>query len=219
LGRAFFITGTDTEVGKTFIAAGLGAAAKSLGFNVGMMKPISCGGVEDAVIYRRLVGLADPIDLINPIKFRQPLSPYAASKTEKVKIDIKKIMKLFRSFVRFREITFVEGLGGALAPIKKGYFVADMIKEMKLPAVIVADAGLGTINHTLMTVDALKKRKIKISGIIMNGFDNEEPSQRSNAGIIEELSGVPVIGRIRAKSSFKLLLKQIREQGIVEKLI
>jgi dethiobiotin synthetase len=219
LRKAYFITGTDTEVGKTFIAAGLGAAAKEEGLNVGMMKPISCGGIEDAVIYRRRVGLADPIDLINPVKFRQPLSPFAASKTEKIRLDLEKIRRNFRSLTKYRDFVLVEGLGGAMAPVKKNYFVADMIKDFDIPAIVVARAGLGTINHTLMTIDVLKIRKVKIAGIILNGYDGEEPSQISNAAVIEELSKVPVIGRIKARSSFGSLLKQIKKQGILEKLL
>lgn len=217
--KAYFITATDTEAGKTFITAGLAAAARDMGRNVGIMKPISCGGMDDALYFKKMVGLADPIDLINPVQFKQPLSPYAASKTEKVKIDVQKIKSIFRSLVKFCDITFVEGIGGALCPITKRYFVADMIKDLNIPAVIISRAGLGTINHTLMTVNSFRKRNIRIAGIIMNGFDDSEPSQRSNAHIIEEISGVPVIGRIRARSSFKGLLKQIREQNILEGLI
>ena len=217
--KAFFLTGTDTEIGKTFIAAGLGAAAKENGLNVGMLKPISCGGIEDAMMFKKRVGLADPIELINPVRFRQPLSPYAAAKSGKVRIDLGKIRKDLGYLKKYRDFVLVEGIGGALCPIKKNYFVADLIKELKLPAVIVADAGLGTINHTLMTVEALRARKIKIVGIIMNGFDDSELSQRSNAVIIEEISRIPVIGKIRAKSSFNGLLKQIKRQGTLERLL
>jgi dethiobiotin synthetase len=219
LSKAYFITATDTEVGKTFIAAGLGAAARNAGKNVGMMKPISCGGVEDALFFKKMVGLADTVDLINPVKFRQPLSPYAASKTEKIKIDIAKIKNDLRYLLRYRDIVFVEGLGGVMAPIKKDYYVADMIKDLGIPAIIISRAELGTINHTLMTIEVLKKRKIKIAGIIMNNFDNSEPSQKTNKQVIEEHSGIPVIGTIRAKSSFKALLKQIRSQKIMERLL
>jgi dethiobiotin synthetase len=219
LAKAYFITATDTEVGKTFITAGLGAAARNTGKNVGMMKPISCGGIEDALFFKKMVGLDDTVDLINPVKFKQPLSPYAASKTEKIKIDIAKIKSDLRYLCGSRDIVLVEGLGGAMAPIKKDYYVADMIKDLGIPAIIIARAGLGTINHTLMTIEVLKKRKIKIAGIIMNNFDNSEPSQKTNKQVIEEHSGIPVIGMIRAKSSFKALLKQIRSQKILEKLV
>ncbi len=216
--KAFLITATDTEVGKTFITAGLAFAAQEKGLSVGISKPISCGGIEDAKFYRSKLKLKDSIDSINPIKFRQPLSPYAAMKTEKIKIDIRKIKDGVKKLIRSRDLVFVEGLGGALAPVKRNYFVADLANELKLPCIIIARAGLGTINHTLMTVDELKKRKIRISGIIMNGFDGKEPSQISNAKVIEELSGVKVVGKIKARSSFKGLVEQIKKQKIYEKL-
>ncbi len=214
-----FVTGTDTEVGKTFIAAGLAYAAQSKGMSVGISKPISCGGIADARFYKRQLKLRDSIDSINPVKFRQPLSPYAAMKNEKKKIDLHKIKESVKNLAKDRDLVLVEGLGGALAPIKKGYYVADLIKDLNIPCVIIARAGLGTINHSLMTIEALKKRKIKIAGIIMNGFEGREISQRSNAQVIEELSGVRVIGKIKAKSSFKALVDQIQKQKVLKWII
>jgi len=219
LNKAFFITATDTGIGKTFITAGLGFAAQSKGFKIGISKPISCGGIEDAVFYKNKLKLKDSIDDINPVKFRQPLSPYAAMKTEKKKIDIAKVKRSINNLRKDRDIVLVEGLGGAMAPVKKNYYVADMIKALQMLCVVVAKAGLGTINHTLMTIDELKKRKIRIAGIIMNGFDGTEISQRSNVQVIEELSGIKVIGKIKAKSSFAELVKQIQKQRILEKCL
>ena len=219
MGKAFFVTATDTEVGKTFIAAGLGRIAQVKGLRVGISKPVSCGGIEDAVFYKKKLKLKDSINSINPIKFRQPLSPYAAMKTEKKKIDLTKIKKSLKELMKARDLVFVEGLGGALAPIKKNYYVADMIKDLRIPCIIIARAGLGTINHTLMTIDELKMRKIMIAGIIMNGFEGREISQRSNAQVIEELSAIKVIGKIKAGSSFADLLKQIKKQRIIEKCL
>jgi dethiobiotin synthetase len=218
MSKAFFIIATDTEVGKTFIAAGLAFAAQAKGLSVGISKPISCGGIEDAKFYKLKLQLKDSIDSINPIKFKQPLSPYAAMKTEKIKIDTRKIKDSVKKLIAGRDLVFVEGLGGALAPVKKNYYVADMAKDLNIPCIIIARAGLGTINHTLMTIEALKKRKIMIAGIIMNGFEGKEPSQISNAKVIEELSGIKVIGEIKARSSFKELVEQIMKQKIYEKL-
>lgn len=217
--KAFFITGTDTDVGKTFVTAGLAKAAINRGSTVGIVKPISSGGIVDAVFLKEKLKLGDSLDAINPIKFRKPLSPYAAMKSEKVRIDITKIRRLVEGLKRSRDLVLIEGIGGALVPIKKNYFVADLIHDLRLPAIIVARAGLGTINHTLMTIDALKVRKVKVAGVILNGFDGDEPSQVSNAAVIEEISKIPVIGRIKAKSSFSSLLKQIKKQGILEKLL
>jgi dethiobiotin synthetase len=218
LAKAYFITATDTGIGKTFIAAGLGFAAQSKGLNVGISKPISCGGIEDAVFYKNKLKLKDSIDDINPVKFKQPLSPYAAMKTEKKKVNIARIKRSINNLRKDRDIVLVEGLGGAMAPIKRDYYVADMIKALQMSCVVIARAGLGTINHTLMTIDELKKRKIRIVGIIMNGFDGREISQRSNAQVIEKLSGIKVIGKIKAKSSFADMVKQIQKQRILNTL-
>jgi len=219
LGKAFFVTATDTGIGKTFITAGLGFAAQSKGFKVGMSKPISCGGIEDAEFYKNKLKLKDSIDDINPVKFKQPLSPYAAMKTEKNKIDVAGIKRSIKDLIKDRDIVLVEGLGGAAAPVKRNYYVADLIRDLKMPCIVIARAGLGTINHTLMTINELKKRKIRIAGIIMNGYNGKEISQRSNAQVIEELSGIRVVGKIKAKSSFAELVKQIGKQKIVDCLL
>jgi len=219
LNKALFITATDTGIGKTFIAAGLGYVAQVKGLSVGMSKPISCGGIEDAEFYKNKLKLKDSIDVINPVKFKLPLSPYAALKMEKKKIDIAKIKRSIKYLIRQHDIVLIEGLGGAMAPVKKNYYVADMIRDLKMPCIVIARAGIGTINHTLMTIDELKKRKIRIAGIIMNGFGGGEISQGSNAQVIEELSGIKVVGMIKAKSSFEKLVKQIQRQRILEKCI
>ena len=219
MNKTFFVTATDTEIGKTFITAGLGYVAQAKGLRVGISKPISCGGIEDAQYYKNKLKLQDNIDDINLVKFRQPLSPYAAMKTEKKNIDIARIERSIKNLSRDRDIVLVEGLGGAMAPIKKNYYVADMIRALKMPCIVIVRAGLGTINHTLMTIDELEKRKIRIAGIIMNGFDGRDVSQRSNAQVIEELSGIKVIGKIKAKTSFERLVKQIKKQRLLEKCL
>jgi len=218
MSKVYFVTATDTGIGKTFITAGLGFAAQSKGFKVGISKPISCGGIEDAEFYKNKLKLKDSIDAINPVKLKQPLSPYAAMKTEKKKIDVVRLKRSIKNLIKERDIVLVEGLGGAMAPVKKDYYVADMIRDLKMPCIVIARAGLGTINHTLMTIDELKKRKIRIAGIIMNGYDGKEISQKSNAQVIEELSGIKVIGKIKARSSFEGLVKQIREQKVLEEI-
>jgi dethiobiotin synthetase len=219
LGSSIFITATDTGVGKTFISAGLCEIARDLGFSVGYLKPISSGGTDDIKYVKGKAGLVDDVDIVNPIRYMLPLSPYAAGKTEKVKMDLTKIKRTLKSMEKYREFVVVEGIGGVYVPIKKGSFVSDMIKKLELPAVLVARAGLGTINHTLLSVKELRLKKIRIKGIILNGFTGKELSERSNAQVIEELSGVPVIGHIKANSSFHSLVKQLKHQKVLEKLI
>ncbi len=219
MAKAYFITGTDTGVGKTFIMAGIAKAAIDMGLSVGVMKPISSGGAEDALFFKKSLKLSDSLDDISPVRFEQPLSPYAAGKTENVRIDLARIREMLDGMTLGRDLLLVEGLGGVLAPIRKDLFVADMIYELKMPCLIVARAGLGTINHTLMTVEILRKRRINIAGIIMNGYSGKELSEKTNDKVIEELSGEKVIGRIKAKSSFSDLVRQIKKQRILERLL
>jgi len=191
-----FITATDTEVGKTLISAGLVNFFRNQGIKTGYMKPISCGHDNDAVFVKKLLNLKDPLSLINPISLPYPLSPLAAARKAKRKIDLKKIKKAFTILKKKYDLVVVEGVGGALVPMTEKIMVADFIKQLDIPAIIIARAGLGTINHTLLTVEALRKRKIKIQGIIMNGYRGSELSEDDNADIIYKITGIPILAKI-----------------------
>lgn len=168
------------------------------GIDVGIMKPISAGPQKenDALYLKKRLKLKDPISLINPVHLNLPLAPYVAAAEAKTKINLKEIFRAFKKLESLHELILVEGVGGVLVPIKKDYFVADMIKDFGLSTIIVARAGLGTINHTLLTIEALKQRKINIFGIIMNGFNGQDLSEKTNVKMIEELSGIRVIAQI-----------------------
>lgn len=195
----FFITGTDTGVGKTYVTLWLAQLLKKEGLEVGVMKPISCGPQRenDALYLKRKLKIKDPLRLINPIHLPLPLAPYTATRQLKMNIIINKIFAAFRKLAQLHDCLLVEGIGGVLVPIKHDYLVVDMIKDLALPAIVVARAGLGTINHTLLTVEALRKRKIRIAGIILNGFKRKELSEKTNAEIIEELTGIPIMAKLK----------------------
>lgn len=208
---SIFITGTDTGCGKTIVAAALVNYFRNQGIDCGYMKPISCGSKKDndAALLKKLLNLKDPLSLINPISLPYPLSPYASAKKAKKKINLKKIFDShlqltctggFKTRPCNYSLLIIEGVGGTLVPITKDYLVVDLIKDLKTPAIIVARAGLGTLNHTLLTIEALKKRKIKILGIIMNGFTGKELSEKDNAKIIEEISGIPILAKLNYRS-------------------
>jgi len=196
-----FVTGTDTGCGKTYVTILLAEYFTKQGIDVGVMKPIAAGprAENDAILLKKKLKLKDPITLINPIHFKHPLAPYPASKMEKKKVNINKILSAYKKLSTRHKLILVEGIGGVLVPVSKNIFIVDLIQILGLPTIIVARAGLGTINHTLLTVEALKKRKIKILGIILNGFRGKEISEKTNARIIEELSGIPVIAKIKAR--------------------
>ena len=193
-----FITGTDTGCGKTYVTALLAKHFISQGFDVGVMKPIACGPRKDndAVYLKKNLKLNDSLKLINPIHLKLPLAPYTASRLLLMTININKIFSAYKKLQKRHDLVLVEGVGGVLVPIKREYFVADLIKDMDLPTIIVARAGLGTINHTLLTIEALKRRKIEILGIIMNGYRGKDVSEKTNAKTIEKLSGIPVLAKL-----------------------
>ncbi|OGB88115.1 dethiobiotin synthase [candidate division WOR-1 bacterium RIFCSPLOWO2_02_FULL_46_20] len=193
-----FITATDTAVGKTFVTLLLAQKLIENGFDVGVFKPISCGPKKDndAVYLKKELGLKDPFNLINPIQLKLPLAPYVAAKSLKKKIDRKKIFRAYKKLSKLHEIVLVEGVGGALVPIAGDYYVADLIKELDIPTIIVARAGLGTINHTLQTVETLRALRIPIMGIIMNGYKGKELSEETNDEAISKLSKLSILAKI-----------------------
>ncbi len=203
-----FITGTDTGCGKTFVTIKLAEYFRDQGLDVGVMKPIATGPRKenDALRLRRALKLRDPIELINPIHLKYPLAPYPASKLENKKMSagggsafggkIENIFKAYNKLAKMHDLILVEGIGGILVPITEKYYVIDLIQGFKLPVIIVSRAGLGTINHTLLTIETLKRRKINVLGIIMNGFRGMDFSERTNAETVEKLGKVPILAKI-----------------------
>lgn len=202
--KGIFITGTDTGVGKTFIAAGLIRAFRETGINVCPMKPVESGcrirkgGLlpADTVKLIKASGVDEPLDLINPYRFRQPLAPAVAAELEGVTISRKKIISAYRQLSKKYSITILEGAGGIMVPVYKKYLFIDLAKDLNLPVLIVARPGLGTINHTLLTIEAARSRCLDILGVIFNYAEKtgEGLSEKTNPGVIENLGMVSVLG-------------------------
>ncbi len=226
--NGLFITGTDTGVGKTFVGIGLIRAIKEMGKTVCPFKPLESGcsrkrGVlipGDACRLMRASDVTEQIDLINPYRFRQPLAPSVAAELEGIKINKKRLISVYKQLARKYDITIVEGAGGIMVPVYKKYLFIDLARDLGLPVVIVSRPGLGTINHTLLTLEALKQRGLKIVGVIINRTDKAriDQSEKTNPGIIEALSGVPVLGNVpylgtsknpRRKKIFKDIAERI----------
>lgn len=201
--RGFFVTGTDTGVGKTEVAAYLARHFSKKGLKVGVMKPVATGVrrvCKDAEVLKIASNSKDSISYINPISFKLPLAPLTASRLENIRVNERIIWDRFKKIKASNDIIIVEGIGGVMVPIhKKGrktFYVLDMISKMKLPAIIVSRPGLGTINHTLMSIEMLRSKKIKIAGIIFNYTTRIKKgmSIKTNFAILEELSGVKGLG-------------------------
>jgi len=150
-----FITGTDTDVGKTVVAAGLALVLKERGIKVGVMKPVAtgCGGPKGRLISPDAVFLFEAAEnefapLTNPARFRTSSSPNIASIAEHKDIVIAQIKEAYEELQKHYDFIIVEGIGGLLVPLTpEDYYVANLIKDFDLPALVVARAGLGTINH------------------------------------------------------------------------
>jgi dethiobiotin synthetase len=174
--QGVFITGTDTEIGKTTIACGLAWLLRKNGIEVGVMKPFATSSNIYSERYRSndtasLAAAADIKEsdgLLNPIYFPLPASPLMAAEILHKTIDIKAIFKKFGVLKRKYDFTLVEGIGGVMVPITKKISLLDVMNAMKLPTIIVSSCRLGSINHTILTINACKVKKIPILGLIFN---------------------------------------------------
>ncbi|NWF99240.1 MAG: dethiobiotin synthase [Nitrospirae bacterium] len=213
MAKGFFVTGTDTGVGKTIISAGLICFLNNLGYRTGAMKPVESGcriqrftGLKttsadilipnDGMFLKKIANMQESVDIITPIRFREPLAPFTASKIEGKPINIGKIKDAFSRLSKKYELLIVEGIGGLLVPIKKNYYVLDLAKDIGLPLIVVARPSLGTLNHTMLTVNYAIKEGLRVAGIIMNY--NKPPentiAEKTNSDILKKISPVPIIG-------------------------
>ena len=200
--KSIFITGTDTDIGKTYITAGLAVTLRKMGVDIGVMKPFAAGNAqkngfksEDVEILSKSAQVNDPENLVNPQFFPIPASPYTVWKKLKIKPKIPTILKSFKKLSNLHEMLLIEGMGGVMTPILKDYYITNLIKEMKIPTIIVTRSKVGTVNHTIMTVKFCEKFKIPIKGIIINNFDKGYPVKQLKKDL-EGLTGVKVLGSI-----------------------
>ncbi|MBI2950987.1 dethiobiotin synthase, partial [bacterium] len=172
------------------------AGLRARGFDVGVMKPVAAGGREDADLLRLASGADDDPDMINPVCLRHPLSPNVAAQLEGVSIDIAGIERAAHHLSQRHDLLVVEGAGGLLVPIRDNFFMADLALRLGLPLLIVARRGLGTINHTLMTMECAKRRGITVAGVVYNDAVRTEEgiAERTNPEVVERLSGAPCLG-------------------------
>ncbi len=205
--KGIFVTGTDTGVGKTYAAAGMAAALRSQGVNVGVMKPAETGcrmraGTlipADTVRLAKAAGTHDSLPLINPYRFRKPLAPSVAAELEGKQIRVSRIMNAYRTLLQRHDFMIIEGAGGIMVPLSGDYLYVDLARAIGLPVVVVTRPGLGTINHTLLTISALKERGLSIAGMVINYSDNRRPglSEKTSSRVIEKISQVPVLGVVQ----------------------
>lgn len=207
MGKAWFITGTDTNIGKTFVSTGLARAFVRRGLSVGVMKPLESGcptvgsvlAPKDAIALKEASGSKDPIDLINPYRYAPALAPLEAAEMAGKAIDPAVIKSAFDLIRANHDATIVEGAGGLLVPVTHEMTMAEIARLLDIPIIIVAAQRLGVINHTAMTLECARARSIAIAGIVLNNLREPDPndiSVKGNAASIERLTGAKVLAEI-----------------------
>lgn len=211
---SIFVTGTDTGVGKTVVAAGLAAALRRRGVDVGVMKPVATGArrlrgrlvSDDAEILRRAADSDDPPELVNPVCLEPPLSPNVAARLSRRVVDLGRVQKAFRTLQSRHDVIVVEGIGGLLVPIRDGCTVADLARRFRLPLLVVAGPALGTLNHSALTVAAARRHRLRLRGVVVNHSRRTRigRAERTNPREIAKLCRVEVLGEVRYRSGQKI---------------
>ncbi|MFH1739301.1 MAG: dethiobiotin synthase [bacterium] len=214
--RGLFITGTDTGVGKTLVTASLAVGLQRRGFSVAVMKPVATGATlredgtgalslvaADTVILRNATKREEPTRVMTPYVFELPASPHLAAARAGTEIDPRLILDTFHGLAGRYPGVLVEGVGGLLVPLRDDWCVADMARCFGLPIVVVARSSLGTLNHTLLTLEAARSRGLDIAGVIFSQTERpqkpDEPwsmIERDNMATIQRLGSAEILGAI-----------------------
>ncbi len=190
-----FITGTDTGVGKTFVACGLIKGFREMGLRVVPFKPVETGCPDYPMDGRALIeasGIDLSYDLVVPYLFREPLAPSVAARLEGRQIDLCFIKERFKKLESMGDLVVVEGAGGLLVPIAGRFTYADLAVFLDLPLIVVARSKLGTINHTLLTLRVARAYGLKVLGVVLNMYEGADTAERTNPDVIKELGGCEV---------------------------
>ena len=197
--QAYFVTGTDTEVGKTFATCALLHSARQQGLQALGMKPIAAGvdgnGCNEDV--ERLItasSIAAPRELVNPYCFDAPVAPHIAAAVEGRSIDPNRIAAAARDLTAGADLLLVEGVGGFRVPLGDDFDTADLAERLALPVILVVGLRLGCLNHALLTTEAIRSRGLKLAGWIANGIDPDMPWPEENITALKERIAAPLLG-------------------------
>lgn len=223
--KTIFITGTDTSVGKTVITAGLLAVFQKRGHKTVAVKPFQTGACfsqgellsPDVMFYREAGLLEEPPEVLNPVSLEPPAAPWVASIISETPIDVSKVYQTVENVLQRYDVVLLEGAGGLCVPVRKDFLMADLVRELGCPVLVVARGALGTINHTLLTVSYARACGIPVLGMVINGIKpGEDRVESYNPRVIKELTGVPLLGTVPFSS---LIDVDKREVGDLVELI
>lgn len=220
--NAVFITATGTGVGKTLVSSLLIGFLREQGIKAGYQKWVSTGGeMPEDLLYclekNHLEFDRGELDSQVVYRFLLPASPHLAAEQEGREVDPDKITEIFTRSASVHEVLVVEGVGGVLVPLRRDLLLADFVACLQLPVIIVAHSGLGAINHTLLTIEALRQRKLPVLGVVFSdeeqGMAVDDPLVADNMRTIGDIAGVEVFGRLLRLSDYALLEQVFRPIG------
>ena len=204
MGKGIFITGTDTDIGKTYVTALLVKTLREAGYDAGYYKAAISGAdsvaESDAGFVNRFAGIGESEDMLLSYLYKHAVSPHLAARMEGHPVEKEVILARWaRAAARYPYVT-MEGSGGICCPIrhdeKAVYYLEDIVHWLHLPSLIVADAGLGTINHVVLTAFYMKARELPVKGVLLNNWKGGV-MEEDNVKMIEEMTGLPVLAKIR----------------------
>lgn len=195
MSKGLFITGTDTDCGKTYVTSLIIRALRAERVDAVGYKPICCGDRNDAL---ELVDASDDLvtaDQVNPVWLKTPAAPHVAAIFENQQIDTAALIEQHKTLKAEHQVVISEGAGGLLVPVVgKDYTIAEMAKEIGDPVILVVGNKLGALNHTMLTIEAMRARGIEPAGLVFNNLVDElDTATITNKGIVEEMCGVEVI--------------------------
>ncbi|MBJ7284004.1 MAG: dethiobiotin synthase [Akkermansiaceae bacterium] len=193
---SFFITGTDTGVGKTYVTCLILETFRKLGQDAVGYKPVACGDRDDAIQLAAVSGGLE-LDDVNPVYFSAPVAPYVAGMLSNHQADPALWIAGFDRLAARHSKVFVEGAGGWEVPIAPNYRISDLAADLSLPVIIVAANKIGALNHIILTVNAIRAKGLNCAGIILNQLEDEmDTAMITNKGVVEELAGVPLLDHL-----------------------
>lgn len=196
-----FVTGTDTGVGKTVVGCALAEMLRRAGIDVGVMKPIETGvgpqGPLDAISLAESAIAGDALDDVCPQRFALPAAPSVAAACEGRAVDLERIRAAYAKLSARHERMLVEGAGGLLVPIARGFSMADLARELGLPLLVVTRASLGTVNHTLLTLEVAEHRGLALAGVVIShGPRATSSADEKNLEALREALGDRLVGEV-----------------------
>ena len=193
----YFVTGTDTDCGKTYVTALLVKAARAAGVDAVAAKPFCCGPRQDVEILAAASGGVETLDAVNAVWLKTPAAPRACQLLGEPAADTALALASVRALATRHRQVFCEGAGGWLVPITKDETVADFAVQLGWPVILVVRNKLGALNHSLLTIESVRARGLALAGIVLNNADGlGDDAKRTNRSVMEECSGSPILAEV-----------------------